>query len=57
MGSRMGAAAVQALLDEQRNVMIGYDNDEIVYVPFVKATKKQKSIDPDLISLLHMLSI
>ncbi len=57
MGSRMGAAAVQALLDEQRNVMIGYDNDEIVYVPFVKATKKQKRIDPDLIDLLHMLSI
>lgn len=57
MGSRMGAAAVQALLDEQRNVMIGYDNDEIVYVPFVKATKKQKRIDPELIDLLHMLSI
>ena len=57
MGSRMGAAAVQALLDEQRNVMIGYDNDEIVYVPFVKAIKKQKHIDPDLIDLLHMLSI
>ena len=57
MGSRMGAAAVQALLDEQRNVMIGYDNDEIVYVPFVKATKKQKRIDPELIELLHMLSI
>ena len=53
----MGAAAVQALLDEQRNVMIGYDNDEIVYVPFVKAIKKQKHIDPDLIDLLHMLSI
>ena len=35
LASRMGAAAVDALLEGQRNVMIGDDNEEIVYVPFL----------------------
>ena len=39
LASRMGAAAIDALLEEQRNVMIGIRNDEIVYVPFSKAIK------------------
>lgn len=34
LASRMGAAAIDALLDDQRNVMIGVKNDEIVYVPY-----------------------
>ena len=33
IASRMGVASIQALLEGQRNVMIGIENDKIVYVP------------------------
>ena len=48
IASRMGVAAIEALLDGQRNVMIGIVNDALVYVPFSKAIKKNKPIDKDL---------
>lgn len=57
LASRMGAAAIDALLDGQRNVMIGIQNDEIVYVPFSKAIKKNKPLQQDLIDTLKILSI
>jgi len=57
IASRMGAAAVDALLDDQRNVMIGVKNDEIVYVPFTKAIKNDKPINRDLLATLRRLSI
>ncbi len=57
LASRMGAAAIDALLDDQRNVMIGVKNDEIVYVPFVKAIKNDKPINRDLLETLRRLSI
>ena len=57
LASRMGAAAIDALLDDQRNVMIGIKNDEIVYVPFVKAIKNDKPINRDLLNTLRRLSI
>ena len=37
IASRMGTASIDALLEDQRNVMIGIEHDEIVYVPFTKA--------------------
>ena len=33
LSSRLGAGAINAILDGQRNVMIGIRNDQIVYVP------------------------
>lgn len=57
LASRMGAAAIDALLDDQRNVMIGVRNDEIVYVPFSKATKIKKEVDSKLTETLRILSI
>ena len=57
IAGRMGAASIEALLDGQRNVMIGIRNDEIVYVPFNTAIKKDKPIDNHLMNVLHMLSI
>jgi 6-phosphofructokinase 1 len=53
----MGAAAVEALLEEQRNLMVGIVNDEIVYVPFTKAIRDDKPINMKLISTLRTLSI
>ena len=57
LASRMGAAAIDALLEDQRNVMIGVKNDEIVYVPFSKAIRNEKPINRDLMSTLRRLSI
>lgn len=57
LASRMGAAAVDAFLEDQRNVMIGIANDEIVYVPFSKAIKNDKPINRELLDTLKRLSI
>ena len=57
LASRMGASAVDALLDDQRNVMVGIKNDEIVYVPFTKAIKNDKPINQELMNTLRRLSI
>lgn len=57
LASRMGYAAIEALLEGQRNIMIGIKNDEIVYVPFARAVKNNKPIDAELISVLNVLSM
>ena len=57
LASRLGVAAIEALNEGQRNVMIGVSNDRIVYVPFSKAIKIDKPIDKELITVLNVLSI
>lgn len=57
LASRLGVAAIEALNEGQRNVMIGISNDRIVYVPFSKAIKIDKPIDKELINVLNVLSI
>ena len=57
LASRMGEAAIEALLDGQRNVMIGTMNGKIVYVPFAKAVKHDKGIDRKDLELVKILSI
>ena len=57
LASRMGYAAIEALLEGQRNVMIGIKNDEIVYVPISRAVKMNKPINQELIAVLNVLSM
>jgi len=57
IASRMGSASIDALLEGQRNVMIGIEHDEIVYVPFTKAIKNDKPIKKELVNVLNELSI
>lgn len=57
LASRMGQAAVDALIDGQRNIMTGIDNDELVLIPFSKAIKNDKPINRDLLETLRILSI
>ncbi len=54
---RMGVAAIQALLENQRNVMIGIRENEIDYVPFKRAIKKDREISPELLEVLKISSI
>lgn len=57
LASRVGVGAIEALLQGQRNVMVGVRNNEVVYVPFVDAVGKDKPIDINLIKVLNELSI
>lgn len=57
LASRMGVAAIDALKDEQRSIMIGVVNNEIVHVPFTKAIKDDKPVDQNLVGVLQILSI
>lgn len=57
LASRLGAAAIDALMEEQRNVMIGINNDKVVYVSFTKAIKDDKPVDIRLMEVLKTLSV
>ena len=57
LASRMGVAAIEALMDEQRSIMIGIVNDQIVHVPFAKAIKDDKQVNMDKVNALQILSI
>ncbi len=57
LASRMGIAAIQALLENQRNVMIGIRENEIVYVPFKRAIRKEREISEELLEVLRISSI
>ena len=57
IASRMGMAAVGALFEEQRSIMIGIKNDEIVYVPLSKAIREKKDVKADKWAAMQVLSI
>ncbi len=57
LASRMGAAAVEALMEGQRNVMIGIKNGELVYVPISKAINHDKTVNRKSMDLVKILSI
>ena len=57
LASRVGVGAITALVQGQRNVMVGIRNHEIVYVPFIEAVQKRKGMNPQLIQVLNELSI
>lgn len=55
--SQLGAAAVDALMDDQKSIMLGIMNKEIVHVPFNKTIKHTKNLNPELLNLVRILSI
>ena len=54
---KLGFAAVEALMDDQKSVMVGYHNNEIDQVPFRKVIKLKKKVDPDQLQMVEILSI
>lgn len=54
--SRLGYAAVEALLGDQKSVMIGIVNGKIVHVPFSQAVKNSKALNSALLDLVTILS-
>ncbi len=57
LASRTGVGAIEAILQGQRNVMVGVRNNEVVYVPFTEAIRPDKPFDKKLIKVLDVLSI
>ncbi len=57
LASQLGVAAVDALLDDQNSVMVGIMNREIVHVPFNKTIKHTKDLNPELLSMVRILSV
>ena len=57
LASRTGVGAIQAIMQGQRNVMVGVRNNEIVYVPLSEAIRSDKPFDKSLIKVRDELSI
>jgi 6-phosphofructokinase 1 len=56
LASRLGAAAVEALADEDSGKMVGLCGDEICRVPLDEVVGEQRPLDPDLYRLAGVLS-
>jgi len=57
LASWMGVAAVEAVMQGQRNVMIGIRNSDSVLVPFSECIRTDKRFDKRLLDVLDELSI
>ncbi|MFN0276149.1 MAG: 6-phosphofructokinase [Chitinophagales bacterium] len=57
LGSRLGMAAVEALMEGKKNVMAGIINDEVVFTPFANATKHHMEINASMLKLIEILSL
>lgn len=55
--SRMGFAAVEALMEGKKNTMIGIINNKIAYTPFENAVKHITELHPDLVRMMKILAL
>ena len=55
--SKLGYAAVEALLDDQKSVMVGFHNSELDLVPFRKVIKLKKKVNPEEMLMVEILSV
>lgn len=56
LASRTGYGAIEAIMQGQRNIMVGVRNNEVVYVPLSEAIRSDKPFDKKLIKILDVLS-
>mgnify|MGYP000645441183 FL=1 len=57
LASCTGVGAIEAIMQGQRNIMVGVRNNEVVYVPLSEAIRSDKPFDRNLIKVLNELSI
>lgn len=57
LASRLGYAAVNALLDGKTMVMAGIINKELVFTPFEKVVKQNACMSGDMIDIIRVLAI
>ncbi len=56
IASRLGVAAIEALIDNQRSIMVGLKHKEIDHIPLSQTIKHHKEADKTLIALLKTLN-
>jgi 6-phosphofructokinase 1 len=56
LATRMGVAAVQALVSGQNDVMTALQGRSMVMVPLADATSKARAINPEYLDMAHILS-
>jgi len=56
LASRLGVAAVEALLNGKKCLMVGLVNQNVVYTPFDNAIKHLAEADPNLLKIVRILS-
>jgi len=56
LASRLGLAAVEALINNEQNLMVGIVNQHISKIPFDKATKHHQEINSELLHVLDVLA-
>ncbi len=56
LSSRLGHAAVEAILKGEKQMMVGLINNKIAFTPFEKAIKLNKPFAKDLVELMQVLS-
>jgi 6-phosphofructokinase 1 len=57
LASRLGVAAVEALLDRTSGVMVGITNNEVTSVGFNKAIKMNHDINEELLKVADITSV
>jgi len=57
LASRVGVAAVEALLSGHKGELVGVVNNEIAYTPFEHAIKHNVDINPNLLKIVEILSL
>lgn len=57
LASKLGAAAVEKLVEGKSNIMVGEINNEVVEVPLSTTWEKHKEVNPRLIELARILSL
>lgn len=57
LASRLGVAAIDALVEGRSNVMAGINHKKVVFVPFEIAINGEKTLDNDLIRVADIVSI
>jgi 6-phosphofructokinase 1 len=56
LASRLGAAAVEALIEGHAGVMVGIVNGDVKLTPVRNAWGRKKELDLDLLNLATLLS-
>jgi 6-phosphofructokinase 1 len=56
LASRLGVAAIDALIDNQRSIMVGFVNHDIVHVPFNKTINASKNLNKILLDVADILA-
>ncbi len=56
LASRLGVKAVEALLDGQNQIMVGFKNNKVTYTPLSDAIRLSRTINKELLNISDILT-